>query len=491
MDDDYAFVSDTPTVYRFVNDWAFGAPSTDYKFLKGGSIESSDGNELWANLYSIGDQYRSSFIYVLQSGAEITPWWDVGNIDILILVKTGGSLIDSGQVLAMSRDSDGLYDHNFVDLSGGSRNPVGINTFEDLNYNDTGDFYLQVDDVTGFDAGNYVEGQTSAATARINYVDTSNNRLYCVMEEDGPFDVGGETVQEALTRGGASTGTTATLGASGQVDVVAGYDDIAISFADITRDLNNGAGLQPYKVSVDCAGRTMEQAYQYLKYICQHNSATAVSGEGGEEYRSALPGTYTDVKQAPFGTFAGGTFFGARGVWVTNYYAATFQLTDANGSQQLPPNYQKVTASHANLSGCRIFVAELSGEVVDKAQYSISGYAPSGEVTVTTAIDINKTPQSGVLRIADNIYNYSSFSSATFSGMSPNPSGESGELYVPLLDVLADATQELSDNIIYDSAIDVRINVRKYGYKPFTQDTQFGATGLTFSPILTDDPQAT
>ena len=31
----------------------------------------------------------------------------------------------------------------------------------------------------------------------------------------------------------------------------------------------------------------------------------------------------------------------------------------------------------------------------------------------------------------------------------------------------------------------------KYGFKPYTADTTFGANGLTFSPILTDDPQAT
>jgi len=56
MDDDYAFVSDTPTVYRWVNGWAFGAPTVDYKFLSGGGITSSDSNYIWSNLYSIGSQ---------------------------------------------------------------------------------------------------------------------------------------------------------------------------------------------------------------------------------------------------------------------------------------------------------------------------------------------------------------------------------------------------------------------------------------------------
>jgi len=490
MDDDYCIQSDTPTVFKWINGWAFGAPTVDYKFLKGGSIESSTGNDLWSNLYSLGDQYRSSFIYVIQNDAEIAPWWGVGNIDILLNVKTGGSLIDSGNVRVMSRDSDGLYDHNDVNLAGGGRNPVGVNTFQDLNYQNTGDFYLDVDTVTGFDVGNYVAGVTSAATARIQYIDTPNTRLYCVMGEGLPFTAAGETVQERTTRGGASTGTTAVLGAAGEIEVISGYDDITLTFGDSTEDLNNGAGGKPYKVVIDCAGRTMTQVYQYLKFICRHNSATTINADTGEEYRSTNEGVYTDTKQAPFGTFAGGTFFGARGVWVENYAAAAFQLTDANGDVQLPPSYQKVAANHVNLSGCNVYVAEISGGVIVKNQYTINT-TTANSITVTATINANKVPQAGVVRVGDARFVYTSFAGMVFSGVSPSPSGQTGSLYAPLLDVTADATSELSANIIYNTTFDVRTVVRKYGYKPYTQDTQFGTTGLTFSPILTPDPQAT
>lgn len=106
--------------------------------------------------------------------------------------------------------------------------------------------------------------------------------------------------------------------------------------------MNNGDGAQPYNAVVDGAARTMLQIYQYLKYITAHNSTSTVNGDEGEEYLSANEGTYTDLKQAPFGSFAGGTFFGARGIWVEDYAAATFQLIDADGDQQLPPNYKKV-----------------------------------------------------------------------------------------------------------------------------------------------------
>jgi hypothetical protein len=488
MDDDYAFVSDTPTVFRWVNGWAFGAPTTDFKFLKGASIESSDGNDLWTNLYSIGDQYRSSMIYVIQNDAEVTPWWSVGNIDILIKVKSGGTLIDSGNVLVMSRDTDCLYDHNFVDLSGGGRNPVGINTFQDLNYLSTGDIRLTVADESAFDIGNYAFGNTSSATGRIQYKDAVNHYIYLVQVE-GTFEA--ETIYERTTRNGTN-GTSTSC--SVVTEVIAGYDDISITFGDTSKDLNNGNGSQPYKVIIDGAGRTMLQVYQYLKYVAAHNSGTSLNSDAGEEYRSANEGVYTDVKQAPFGTFAGGTFFGARGVWIENVAAATFQLTDADGDTQTPPNYQKVTCAHDSLSGCRIFVAVRSGATVVKNQYTYDdGNSDATHLAVNEAININRTPISGIIRIGDTQYTYTSFDSATKKFIvASDPTGETNgaNCYVPLMDVLADATSEETANLIYSTDIPVKVRVRKYGYKDFTLDTTFGSGGLAIVPILQTDPQA-
>jgi len=496
MDDDYAFVSDTPTVFRWVNGWDFGAPSTDYKFLKGGSVESSDGDELYSNLYSIGSQEDGTKIYIIQNDTEVTPWWGTGNIDILLLVKTGGTLIDSGNVRAMARETDYSYDYNDVDLSGGGRNPVGINNAPDLNYGrlaDTGDIYLDVNSVTNFNAGNYVRGLGSGATARINYVDTTNGYLYLVMVEDGPFSVS-EVIEEGSERGiGDLDGSTTNSGGTAQFDVVAGYGaDISLSsFGTYPNDLNNGNGSKNYDVEVTASsGKGVLEVYQYLKYITRRGSTTSINGDDGQEYLSANEATYTPVKAAPFGTFAGGTFFGARGVWLEGTVTSAFILVASDNTQQSPPNYQKVSCSHDSLSGCRIFVAEIATGAIKKDQYTIDSVT-SNSITATVSIDINKTPVTGSLRVGDTIYTYTGFATDTFTGVSPDPTGETGNFYVPLLDVLADATTELSDNLIYGSPISVRTVVRKYGFKPYTADTSFGSNGLTFSPILTADPQAT
>ena len=145
MDDEYPIQSDTPTVYKWLNGWTFGH-ADDYKYLKGGSIEDPAGSgttfpdSLWANLYSIGSQEVGTQLYMIQNDTEVAPWWITGNIDILVLVKNAGSWIQSDDVAGTptngglwmyAREFGETYDHNFTDLSGGGRNPIGINTAPD------------------------------------------------------------------------------------------------------------------------------------------------------------------------------------------------------------------------------------------------------------------------------------------------------------------------------------------------------------------------
>lgn len=502
MDDPYPIQSDTPTVYKWLNGWYFGAEATDTQFLSGGSIESDDGNEAYANLYSIGSQENGTQLYIIQNDAEVTPWWGTGNIDILIKVKTGGAFIDSGDVLVMARETDYEFDHNTVSLTGLGRNPVGINNANDLGMDGAyGEIYLSPASVTNFEAGNYVVGGTSGATARINYVDTTNTRLYLVMVE-GTFQIS-EALDEGTTRGATDgDGSTTNDGVTAFTNDIAGYSDISITFGSISRDLINGNGAQNYDVEIDCAGRSMLEVYQYLKYVTRHNSADTINGDTGEEYLSASEGVYTDVKKAPFGTFAGGTFFGARGVWLTNYAAADFALTDASNVLQTPPNYQNATVSNTNLSGCQVFVSEITAQGgTFTAPYTVSSVT-ANTIVATGAIDINKTPQSGWIRIVtaagrdDLEFTYTGVDTGTdtFTGVSPDPSAAgviaTDTFATPLVSVLADAASEQSGNVIYTAPFWCRAVVRKYGFKPFEVDQQFGANGLNVSAILTDDPQA-
>ncbi len=419
MDDAYPIVSDTPTVFAWQNGWAFGEPTLDYKYLTGGDMTSSDGDDEWKSVYTIGSPVIGSQIYITQNDIEIPVWWSTDNIDVLVHVKVGGSYVQSDDTGGTPTDAGiwlwirmygDYFNHGFVNLING-RSPIGLDTSEDK----------------------------ANATAQ------------------------------------------GTVGAYG----------VTISaFGSISRDLNNGAGLQNYDVEIDCNGLSMDEVYEYLKWATSYDYDVTIDGDDGQEYRSANEGVYSDVKVAPFGTIAGGTLYGARGVWFTNYASASFELIDASGTTQAPPNYQKVNANHPSLIGCNVFVAESSGGLAIKDQYTVDSVT-SSTIVATAPLDNNKTPQTGYAKIGDTKYAYTGYNGSTLTGVTPDPTGETGDFYIPLLDVLADTTTELSDNIIQAGDITVITSVRKYGFKPYDVETTFSSSGLTFTPILATDPQAT
>jgi len=109
-------------------------------------------------------------------------------------------------------------------------------------------------------------------------------------------------------------------------------------------------------------------------YIIQ-NDGTTLYKTYGEVYKFAQT-TYTPVKQAPFGQYLGGTFFGARGVWIENMDpsdAKNFQLRDSTDTIQTPPNVVvvKVTSVQA---GDRVAVFRLTaaGGEIDKQRYQLA-----------------------------------------------------------------------------------------------------------------------
>ena len=172
---------------------------------------------------------------------------------------------------------------------------------------------------------------------------------------------------------------------------IASYSDIVATFGTVSKDLSNGNGAVSYDASVNCAGRTLVQVYEYLKYITRHNSASTINGDTGEEYLSANA-AYAEVKQAPFGTFAGGKLFGARGIWLENYDAndaKNFQLIDASGTTQIPPNVVPVKVTSVAV-GDRVAVYVLSapGGTIQSALIDETATGTASQTTLTYSADI-------------------------------------------------------------------------------------------------------
>lgn len=155
---------------------------------------------------------------------------------------------------------------------------------------------------------------------------------------------GGRTVAPLLTSVDAAiTETTGT---------VSGWTDITVSYNDPTgysHDFGDVHGAQTYYCEVDCNNRPLSEVYQYLQYLTRDASSVTLNGVEGWQYQSAHTG-YTAITAAPFGTYVGGIFTAAKGIWLLNVPSGdllNYILTDDAGHthQNVAALNQSVTVS--------------------------------------------------------------------------------------------------------------------------------------------------
>lgn len=278
---------------------------------------------------------------------------------------------------------------------------------------------------------------------------------------------------------------------------------ITFSFAGpYSRDLNNGNGPKDYDVEIECDGAHLSEVYEAMKYVCRESSVTQLDGDNGEEYISANA-SYAPVKQSPFGTFAGGKFFGARGIWIKGYHsddAQNFQLIASDNSTQTPPNTVVCKVSSV-VSGDSVamFMLVSDGGAIEKDTWVLDGAHSSSvtEVTVTVNIAGNwaaqDPPQSGYLRVvktdgSEVLVKYTSWTGKVFTldGTLGTACDDGDEVYVPVIDEAASGAS-IENTLIQKETIYVRTRVRKSGIIPFEIDGVIGTTGLTVPAIRTTD----
>ena len=148
----------------------------------------------------------------------------------------------------------------------------------------------------------------------------------------------------------------------------------------------------------------------------------------------AVAVTFAPNAVSPFGSFAGGTFFGARGVALTDWLAAdenSFQLTPIEGGTKSRPQAFSITVT--NLAGtaitdgnadlCAVYETTSQGGPINKTQYSSNGGAAqyADTITVDTSITAD-TPASGSVMLRDESDNnanylmrYASYSGSAFT----------------------------------------------------------------------------
>lgn len=105
--------------------------------------------------------------------------------------------------------------------------------------------------------------------------------------------------------------------------------------------------------------------------------------------------TITQVKASPFGIFAGGKLFAARGIWLSNVPAAdinNFELLDSENESQVPPNViALVVTGVVQNTQCYIVDATPTTYLNTSATISVSGDTYQASTTLTYTTDINVT----------------------------------------------------------------------------------------------------
>jgi hypothetical protein len=358
-----------------------------------------------------------------------------------------------------------------------------------------------------FTVGQVLTGSGSGATATIRRIDYLTGGLEGILHvgptiTGGPF-VDGDTLTDPL--GGSAT----MNGDQADNTFTATSGTLNAAVVTIDKDILDGNGDQPYNVVIDMNGEYMDNMYEYTKAIMQRDSefqcfphdeinATETYQIGEEYIRADVD--YTPVKSRPLGSFAGGVFFGARGVYPEDMHpddVRNYQVIDANGVTRDPPNLQSYVVTGLAI-GDRVAIFPTTGDntIINKSQYSMVNQVQGVPyVRIQEAIPAD-TPTSGVIRVIEtateqeDIYDYTSYDTTTktffITGTTNKQYISTDKAYVPYMDVLADTTTE-SVQVVYVSNRYVVVRVRRKGIIPFEIKQEFTTTGMSQAAIRTTD----
>ncbi len=508
--------ANTPTDYNFVNGWFIDEPSLQY--INGGGLKTVGWDNTVYNTSSPQGVYLLNFA---SSGYTSAVSGDLG--------KTVTASGNSGTLLAYDNTARNWWVRG---NSGSWASALGVTITSG-----TGAGTMSAAATTGeslfsnvytlgspLQTGTQLYIQQGTNTLIPSYWSTGHIDLCLVIKRLGTTLNSGNVTIFAREFGNTFNYFTTSLSGGGRTPVpistsvdtsivdssgtISGFTGITLTYGTVSKNLNNGNGAKNYDLVISQAvpgTYTVQQMYEYLQYITERGmtSTSLTNGTQGQLFLG-LTG-YTPIAAAPFGTFAGGKFFGAQGVWLDTASLKTtdlqnYQLIADDGSSQIPPNIVSV-AVNSVVSGDRVFVARTSSGLVNTAQYTLASGNNSGNGTVVISGSISSDdPPSGWVRIFNtstklfDLYPYSSWSGSTFTlnATTLSASYSAGtNAFVPLIDTTAGSTTA-SNSLIYASSIPVIVRVRKYGgagasILPYESTGTVTSAGLSVSAIRSND----
>jgi hypothetical protein len=522
MDNPVPMSAQTPTAYTLINGWYMDEKTI--QTLKGGAIETNGWNGQIAVLYldGITTQAQASDIGKTVNDdatpiGELLHWEELSGTEAKWWIRTTSSITDPSVMTISSSSADGNANGNSATGENKWTNVYTLGTLygaptlyiirDDVRVSqwgtgtsawwDTGHIdVLMLIQEAGTELG---DNLTTTDTGYVQVYDRAWTHLWDWFEID--LGVGGRQAVPLSTANDLNNQT-----AEG---TVAGWTDVTIGVAGpYSKDIGDGAGPQNYDYSINCAGRPLDEVYERLKYVVRDSETTEIDGMDGEQYVTVVgqEGTYSPVKAAPFGSFAGGTFFGARGIWIENMAGTdseNYQLIDSAGTTRNPPTQAPITVGGLEWdagTGDRVLVAKSTGQnqtTIDKAQFVISGTILSGDdkVYITTSFPAD-TPASGVIRVVDTgiseeRYTYSSWGAnrVFLDGVtSKQYDGPTDTAYVPYIDrETVSGSTTILQSLTYAENRYLVARVRQYGIIPFETTAQLVSGGITITAIRTTD----
>ena len=267
---------------------------------------ASAGESLWANIYTLGTIESNTHLYISQNGANLTAynaatdWWGDGHIDILVNVKEMGVETDEGYITVAARQYSKTYSYYNVDLTNGGRNPIPLQTGNDLD-NQTG--YKTI----AFDGGN---GSTLTVGDVISISGTARAVVTAVTgaaAATGTFDyyLIGDPITD-LTNNEAFTATAGKIGDISGSSSLAGPAALA-SAPTLTHgglatggsyDIDENGTAENYSIVIDCNQNALGDVYEYCKYTTRRGETATTDTDGlqgqfyiGSDYRLVYTGS--------------------------------------------------------------------------------------------------------------------------------------------------------------------------------------------------------
>lgn len=300
------------------NDWDSTGTNVNVTGGTGASLSqdaaATTGEALWANVFSLGTIEDNTHLYIEQNGALLiesddrltagsSDWWSDGHIDITVKVKSEDTEIDEAVIVVFARQATKTYSYFETDLSSGGRNPIPLQTGDDLS-NTPGTRQMVLTTASAdFTVGEIIQDDSDAT---IQGIVTSNSgtapnitlQYYLIGDPLNDFTgaTGGFTGQTS-----SSTGT-----AVAPTDVnAATYTDINITHgSNETFDIDEDGTTENYSIVIDCNNRALSQVYEYCQFVTMRGETDTTETDGlaghfyrGSDYRlnyNALTGTVSE-----------------------------------------------------------------------------------------------------------------------------------------------------------------------------------------------------